>query len=600
MMKKLLIALAIAIVLVVGYLFTRLRREPARPDNSVAFTSLLKQQREKGRQDATHPERDVWYKNSLIYTLDIKMFKDSDGDGTGDIKGLISKLDYIRSLGTDIIWLPPFFPSPLQDDGYDISDYYKVDPRLGSMEDFKALITEAGKRGMRIMIDLVLNHTSVQHPWFQQSRQAGSGYRDWYVWSVNQPKNQNKGMVFLGYQDGTWSYDPVARANYYHRFYNYEPDLNTQNPVIKQEMDKIMRFWLATGIAGFRVDAVTYLTEKATPDKKDADFEHDYTILKRIRDLSDSVQPANIVLGEASVKAGQTGDFFGRYGESLNMVFNFYADQWIFYALATEDTRDLQKILESSRDIPLQSSWVYFLRNQDEMGMGKLNKAEKEKVYKVFAPEKNMQLYDRGVRRRLAPMMKNNQQWLKMAYSFLFSLQGVPMIRYGDEIGMGDDLNLNERMAVRTPMQWSDSINAGFSSSTKTLRPVISQDTSFNYRMVNVARSEKDSVSLLNWIKTLVALRKKYPGIVYGNQQYIKTGNDHVLAVRYDWNDTTIVIVHNFSKGPQQVNCTLENAGQYLQHLLSPGEKIARAISGNADYQISLEPYGYKWYEVVH
>jgi maltose alpha-D-glucosyltransferase/alpha-amylase len=599
-MKKILLILVTALAITGGFLMNRLGKPVPHPADTAAYTKLLKQQREKGGQDAAHTDRDIWYKNNLIYTLDIKMFKDSDGDGTGDIQGLISKLDYIKSLGAGIIWLPPFFPSPLQDDGYDISDYYKVDPRIGTMDDFKELIREAAKRGMHIIIDLVLNHTAVQHTWFQQARQPGSVSHDWYIWAAKAPKNQDKGMVFIGYQDGLWAYDSIAQSSYYHRFYNFEPDLNSQNPLVKQEMEKIMRFWLATGIAGFRVDAVTYLTEKADTTTRNAEFEHDYSILKRIRDISDSVHSSNIVLGEASVNAGQTDNFFGKNGESLNMIFNFYADQWIFYALATEDTRGLQKILEASRDIPLQSSWVYFLRNQDEMGMGKLSKTEKEKVYKVFAPEKNMQLYDRGVRRRLAPMLNNNGQWLKMAYSFLFSMQGVPLIRYGDEIGMGDDLNLNERLAVRTPMQWNDSINGGFSTNLKTLRPVISEDSIFSYRSINVARSEKDSSSLLHWIITLAQLRKNYPGIAYGNQQFIKTGNEHVLAVRYDWNGKMILIVHNFSKQQQQITCTLDGTG-YLQNILSPSEKLIHVRRLNmADYQFSIEPYGFAWYEAAH
>ena len=563
-----------------------------RPASSAAYLAALKKERIAAGQDSSAVKEKVWYKNSCIYTLDIKMFKDSDGDGIGDIKGLISQLDYLQWLGADILWLPPFFPSPLQDDGYDISNFYAVDPRLGSMDDFKTLVQSVKSRGMHIIIDLVLNHTSNQHPWFQQAKQSASTYHNWYLWSKKKPANENAGMVFLGYQDGIWQYDSGAGQYYYHRFYNFEPDLNTQYPAVKNEMDKVMRFWLSTGIDGFRVDAVTYLTEKANAEKKDAEFEHDYSLLQHIRQVANSASPANIVLGEASVMVDKTEDFFGKHGEALSMIFNFYADQRIFYAMATEDISKLRETLEASAHTPLQSAWVYFLRNQDEMGMGKLSAKEKQKVFEAFAPEEFMQLYKRGIRRRLAPMLNNQQQRLRMAYSFLFSLQGVPMLRYGDELGMGDNLTLTERLAVRTPMQWNDSnSSAGFSANSKTLRPVIT-DSVFSYHRINVAAAMNDNHSLLHYIRSFIQLRKKYPGIAYGRQQFIDAGAASVLAVKYSWNGSQIFILHNFSGHAATATLNATEIELPLQSIL-PSQPTITVKNGK--YNIILEPYGYRW-----
>lgn len=593
MKRRWIVTVIVALILVAVILFIK-KRQPGhpKPADEQGFVSALAAERQEGGQDAAHLVRDVWYKNSIIYTVDIKMFKDTDGDGIGDIKGLIQNLDYIKSLGTDIIWLPPFYPTMDNDDGYDITDYYHVDPRLGTMDDFKTLVEQAKQKGMRVIIDLVLNHTSINHPWFQESRSAQSPRHNWYIWSPEKPKSKESDLVFKGYQKEIWTYDSTAKEYYYHRFYNFEPDFNTQNPDVKNEMWHIMHFWLATGIAGFRIDAVTYLTEMANTSGKS--FDHDYTLLKQMRLMTDSVQPDNILLGEANVPSGESDKFFGKHGESLNMIFNFYADQRIFYAMATEDVTTLNKALNNSKDIPLQGDWVYFLRNQDEMGMGRFKESERQEVYRAFAPEKNMQLYDRGVRRRLAPMFGNNLQRLKMAYGFLYSLQGVPMMRYGDEIGMGDDLTLKERLAVRTPMQWDSSTNGGFSTAAKTFRPVISSGL-FGYKQVNVQRNEQDSASLLNWIKKLAAIRKANPAIAYGDWQIMDAGSKHVFAIQYNWNGSSILSVQNFSRQEQLVGIAAKKGETALQDMLNENKIVA---ADHGAFHLLLEPYGYRWYVV--
>ncbi len=581
---------------IVSYIiiFAACKSSPQKPTDDQTFWDSVKQERLLTQEDTTDIQKKVWYKNSFIYTLDVKVFKDSDGDGIGDINGLTSKLDYIKSLGTDIIWLAPFEPSPLKDDGYDMTDNYSIDPKLGTMQDFLNLVQEVKKRNMHLIIDLVFNHTSNEHPWFLKAAQGIEPWHSWYVWSKEKPKNEKEGLVFEGVQKDIWTYLPQAKAYYYHRFYDFMPDLNTQNPQVENELKNIMNFWLKTGIDGFRVDAVTYITEKADPTTKNAEFEHDYDLLKRMRKTVTAVSPNNILLGEASVSAKAHDDFFGKHGESLNMIFGFYVDQWLFYALAIEDAAPLQKMLEDDKSIPFQNAWVYFLRNQDEMGMGKLDKAEKQKVFNEFSPAKSMQLYNRGIRRRLAPMFHNELQRMKMAYSLMFSFQGIPMIRYGDEIGMGDDMNLPERFSVRTPMQWNDSVNAGFSAAAKTFRKVI--DTgAFSYHLVNVNKEEADTASLLNWIKKLVAIRKKYPAVAYGDWKIIYSGSPQVLAIRYDWNGHSILTLHNLSKDKQELKLKVQIPSKNLIDI--SGKSQSLPIDGDT-YKLTFPSYGYGWYEI--
>jgi maltose alpha-D-glucosyltransferase/alpha-amylase len=589
--KILIVAILIAVV-ALYFIFFQHKKVPQVPDNTTAFLHTLNEERITAHEPSiTNIDSSLWYKNSVIYTLDVKVFKDSDGDGIGDFKGLTSKLDYIKSLGMDIIWLAPFYPTPAMDDGYDITDYYKVEPRLGTMEDFQQFVGKANGLGIKVIIDLVFNHTSIQHSWFQQARDTNNNYHAWYVWSKERPENIDKSIVFEGVQKDIWTYDSTAKEYYNHSFYNFEPDLNLQNQQVKNELWKVMNYWLKTGISGFRIDAVTYLTQ--IPQTKGEDFKYNYDLLNQMRSLNQSANNKNVLLGEASVSSKKIDDFFGKEGERLNIVFNFYADQCLFYSLATEDGSKFKSAMNENKQIPLQCGWVYFLRNQDEMGMGKLSKKEQEKVFDAFGPQKNMQLYNRGVRLRLAPMFKNDQQRIRMAYSLMFSLPGDPMIRYGDEIGMGSDLNLKERLAVRTPMQWNDSISAGFSSSIKTIRPVI-KDGAFGYPNVNVQFELSDSSSLLNWMIKMIHLRKSLREITWGNWNFIETNSSHVIAMRYDWNEKSIITLHNLSNQPQQVKLKFNDDVTRLQSL----------INGNIDHihnnncRLFVKGYGYNWYIV--
>jgi maltose alpha-D-glucosyltransferase/alpha-amylase len=590
--KKIIITALIIVLAGSAYLIFHKKTPPEFPDNSQAFLQQLNKERKQVNEKlVTDYNKSLWYKNSIIYTLDVEVFKDSDGNGYGDFKGLTSKLDYIKSLGTDIIWLAPFYPTPNMDDGYDITDYFSVDPHVGTMEDFKEFVREANKRGMKVIIDLVFNHTSILHPWFQQAKNINSPYHSWYVWSKDKPKNIHDGIVFEGVQKDIWTYDSTAHEYYNHSFYNFEPDLNLQNLQVRNELFKVMKFWLQTGIAGFRIDAVTYLTQ--IPRTKNSNYDFDYDLLKTMRKVNDSSNSNNILLGEASVAKKQVDNFFGKYGEKLNIIFNFYADQCLFYSLATQDVSKFEDAMNQTKDLPLQNGWVYFLRNQDEMGMGKLSKKEQQKVFDAFGPQKNMQLYNRGVRLRLAPMFKNNQQQIRMAYSLMLSLSGDPMIRYGDEIGMGSDLNLKERLAVRTPMQWNNSISGGFSSNKKTVRPVIS-DGVFGYHNINVAAEQKDSASLLNWMIKMVRLRKAHPELTWGNWNFIKTNNPHVIVMRYDWNGRSIITIHNLSKDPQQIELKLNDKIYGLQSLIN--NNFEKASNGN--FKFNIKSYEYNWYEM--
>ena len=365
--------------------------------------------------------KDLWYKNTIIYSLDLETFMDANGDGTGDFRGLVRRLDYLHSLGIGTIWLAPFQPTPNRDNGYDISDYYGVDPRHGSSGYFVEFMHQANKRGIKVIIDLVVNHTSNQHPWFQNSRSdKNSPYRDWYLWSKKKPSDWNKGMVFPGVQEETWTYDRKAQAYYYHRFYDFQPDLNIENPQVREEIERIMGFWLELGVAGFRVDAVPFIIETSAPGKKEPDMMFKY--ISEMRRFLQWRRGDAVFLGEANVLPEVTKKYFGD-GDGIHMMFNFYVNQHLFYALATGDIEPLAEALEATRDIHPTAQWGQFLRNHDELDLGRLTDEQRAKVFEKFGPKKTMQLYDRGIRRRLAPMLGNRPQ-IELAYSVMFSLPG--------------------------------------------------------------------------------------------------------------------------------------------------------------------------------
>ena len=428
---------------------------------------------------------DLWYKNAVIYCLSVGTYMDSNGDGIGDFKGLMRRLDYLHGLGITAIWLMPFQVSPNRDDGYDVSDYYGVDPRYGTLGDFVEFTHGAKQRGIRVLIDLVVNHTSDQHPWFKEARRdPNSKYRDWYIWSKKKPPRADQGMVFPGVQKSTWSHDPEAKAWYFHRFYDFQPDLNTSNPEVQAEILKIMGFWIQLGVSGFRMDAVPFvISTKGANVRKP---EEQYDMLRFFREFLQWRQGDCIVLAEANVLPETDMEYFGKDGERMHMMFNFQVNQNLFAALASADTRPLIKAMKATKPRPATAQWGAFLRNHDELDLGRLSNQQREQVFAAFAPTPDMQLYNRGIRRRLAPMLDDDRRRLELAYSLLFTLPGTPVIRYGDELGMGDDLKLPERNCARTPMQWSNEPHGGFTQSDKPHVPVISGGP-YGYEHINAA-----------------------------------------------------------------------------------------------------------------
>ncbi len=526
---------------------------------------------------------DAWYRNSIIYNVDVDNFKDSDGDGIGDFRGLSEKLPYLDSLGVDVIWLSPFQPTPDMDDGYDVSDYYGIDPRLGSMADFESFMALAKSKNIKIIMDMVLNHTSIEHPWFSQARSDSTGeLRSRYNWLKVQPKDYDKGMVFEGVQTETWTYDEVAKSYYYHRFYNFQPDLNYRNKTVQREAIKVVRYWSAKGIKGFRLDAVPFIID--VPELGADQSAKMFGILDSIITGAKSIDSQTLLLGEANVEPKESVDYFGSKGQRLQMMFNFYANQYLFLSLADGVPKSLKKALNETRQKPGPSQWAYFLRNHDEIDLGRLSSAERNRVYEKFGPETNMQLYNRGIRRRLAPMLNNLKQ-LKMAYSLLYSLPGTPVIRSGEEIGMGDDLRLNERLSVRTPMQWDGSKNSGFSMAKDTFRPVISMGD-YRYQEVNVAKQLADSTALLPFIKKLVAIRKRAPEIGTADWRVLDVKADAVLAIAYAGKKGKLIAVHNFGAAASRFKLPVQDT---FTDLLT-------GKTYNADQsEIQIMPYGYFW-----
>ena len=539
---------------------------------------------------------DLWYKNAVIYCLSVSTFMDANGDGTGDFEGLMRRLDYLDGLGVTAIWLMPFQTSPCRDGGYDISNYYEVDPRYGTLGDFVEFTHAAQERGIRVIIDLVVNHTSDQHAWFQEARRdPHSRYRDWYVWSRKKPRGANKGMVFPGVQKSTWSYDSVARAWYFHRFYNFQPDLNTANPYVQAEILKIMGFWIQLGVSGFRMDAVPFvIATKGAGIVKPAE---QYDMLRSFREFLQWRQGDAIILAEANVLPETDLEYFGDDGDRMQMMFNFQANQNLFYALASGDSRPLQKALKSTKVRPATAQWGQFLRNHDELDLGRLTPAQRDTVFRAFGPEKEMQLYDRGIRRRLAPMLQGDRRRIELAYSLMFTLPGSPVLRYGDELGMGDNLSLKERECARTPMQWSTEPQAGFTKSDRPVQPVINFGP-FGYEHVNAAQQRRDPNSMLNWTERIIRMRKEVPEIGWGDFHIVPTRDPAVFAIRYDWRNNSVLFLHNLSGVPREVSFevgVIGQTGDLLVNLLS--EDHSRANEGGK-HRVLLEAYGYRWYRV--
>jgi maltose alpha-D-glucosyltransferase/alpha-amylase len=537
---------------------------------------------------------DLWYKNAIIYCLSVATFMDADGDGVGDFKGLMRRLDYLQGLGATALWLMPFQPSPGRDGGYDVADYYNVDPRYGGLGDFVEFTNACKQRGMRVLFDLVVNHTSDEHPWFREARRdPRSKYRDWYVWSKKKPKNASDGIVFPGFQTSTWTRDEVAKCWYFHRFYDFQPDLNTSNPEVQAEILKIMGFWVQLGVSGFRMDAVPFVISTKGPDV--ARPIEQYDMLREFREFLSWREGDAIVLAEANVLPDTDMRYFGASGERLQMMFNFQVNQNLFYALATADSRPLVRALKTTKPRPATAQWGQFLRNHDELDLGRLTGRQRQAIFAAFAPDTNMQLYERGIRRRLAPMLKGDRRKLELSYSLMLTLPGTPVIRYGDEIGMGDDLNLPERQAARTPMQWSTEPQGGFSTCQATVLPVISGGA-YGYEHLNVAVQRHDPNSFLNWIERMIRMRKEVPEVGWGDFEILHAGVPEVLAIRYDWRENSVVVVHNLDARSREIRLHSGLQGQdaaLLTNLLSGDHSTA---DKTGKHRILLEPYGYRWY----
>jgi trehalose synthase len=534
---------------------------------------------------------DQWWKNGVVYCLDAETFLDGDGDGVGDLAGLVERIDYLAGIGVSTLWLMPFYPSPDQDDGYDVTDFYGVDPRLGTLGQFVEVVRTARDRGLRVIIDLVVNHTSDQHPWFQAARaDRASPYRDWYVWADEPPEDNDLAETFPGDQGGVWSYDRKAGQYYLHRFYEHQPDLNVAHPAVREEIARIVGFWLQVGVSGFRVDAVPFLIELDGIAGAPSVDPHRY--LKDLRSFVQRRRGEAILLGEVNLPPRQQREFFGdEDGDELNLVFNFSVMQRIFLGLARQDATPVERALADLPPVPFDSQWATFLRNHDELTLDQLSESERQEVFDAFGPDPAMQLYGRGLRRRLPPMLDGHPQRIRMAYSLLLSLPGTPVLFYGEEIGMGENLEIEGRYSVRTPMQWSAEPNGGFSTvadPSKLRRPLPSGELGPEH--VNVADQRRDRDSLLNWFERLIRRRRECPELGFGTLEVLETGAPSVLAHRCDWEGSTVVAVHEL--GGHETEITLP---------ISDGDVLSDLL-GDTDHELpatlALEPYAARWFRV--
>ena len=540
------------------------------------------------------PIDDYWFKNAVIYCLNVATYMDFNGDGVGDFEGLSRRLDYLHGLGVTCIWLQPFYGSPGRDNGYDVSDFYGVHPKFGSAGDFVECMNHAQALGMRVVVDLVANHTSDQHPWFQAARSdPHSAYRDWYVWSKKRPRGHAQGTVFPPVQKTTWTRDTKSGLYYFHRFYEFQPDLNTHNPAYRDELYKVMGYWLQLGVSGFRMDAVPFLVERKGAHVKPV---KDFALLQEMRRFLQWRCRDAILLAEANVPASESMDYFGNEGDRLQMMLNFPVNQRVFYAFATQDVKPLQQaIRDTAANIPRDAQWVNFLRSHDELDLGRLTDAQRARVFEAFAPDPGMQLYGRGIRRRLAPMLGNDRRRMELAFSLLLALPGTPMLQYGDEIGLGEDLTLKEREATRTPMQWTSEPHGGFTRAKKAVLPVI-DDGVFGYPKVNVDAQRRDPNSFMNWLARLIRMRKECTEIAWGKCEVIETDAAPVLVLAYSFRGAAMVTLHNFADCAQTLQLRLKDPrGRRLVDMIHEEHSEA---DGRGRHEISLDSYGYRWYRV--
>ena len=544
-----------------------------------------------------------WYKDAIFYEVFVRAFFDSNGDGIGDLRGLTAKLDYLQWLGVDAIWMLPIFPSPLRDDGYDVSDYFNVHPDYGTLavdstaDDFRTLVGEAHRRGLRIIVELVPNHTSDQNPWFQASRDPNhpehEKYRDWYVWSETDEKYQGTRIIFLDYEPSNWTYDELRRAYYWHRFFYHQPDLNFDNVEVQRAILRVLQFWVDLGVDGFRVDATPYLYEREGTNCENLPETHAY--LKRVRQFVDAYAPGTMLLSEANQWPEDVLPYFGS-GDEFHMNFHFPLMPRIFMALAKADRTPIEQILARTPELPAGCQWATFLRCHDELTLEMVTAEERAFMWDFYAPEPRMRL-NLGIRRRLAPLLEDDRRRIEVANSILLTFIGSPVIYYGDEIGMGDNIWLEDRDGVRTPMQWDSSANAGFSTAPpeRLYDPVI-DDEVYGYRRVNVEAQRAAPDSLLNRMRELIRIRKAHLVFGRGALQMLEADPKAVLSYLRTSADETMLVLNNLSPEPQTVTVTLPaHAGKVPVDVLTGTRHPA--IEADS-YVIGLDGYGYRWFRL--
>ncbi|CAN5639488.1 maltose alpha-D-glucosyltransferase [soil metagenome] len=538
-------------------------------------------------------EQPLWYKDAVFYELHVKAFQDSNGDGVGDFRGLLERLDYVQELGVDVIWLLPYYPSPLRDDGYDIGDYYGIHPSYGNVQDFERFIEEAHRRGLKVIADLVLNHTSDQHQWFQRARRApkGSPERNYYVWSDSDELYSEARIIFTDTEPSNWTWDPVAEQYYWHRFFAHQPDLNWDNPEVKEKMFEVMEFWLDKGLDGFRADAVPYLIEREGTICENLPETHD--ILKEFRVRLDTRYEGRVLLAEANQWPDDVRPYFGD-GDEFHMAFHFPLMPRIFMAVRQGIRQPIVEIIEKTPAIPEDCQWCMFLRNHDELTLEMVTDEERDYMYQEYAGDPRMRL-NLGIRRRLAPLLDNDRRKIELLNSILFTMPGSPVIYYGDELGMGDNIYLGDRDGVRTPMQWSPDRNAGFSraEAARLYQPVIT-DSVYGYQAINVEAQQRSAFSLLQWMKRLIQVRKQHRAFGRGTIDFLEPNNPHVLAYLREYEGDVILVVNNLSGSAQAVQLDL---GRFSGR--TPVELLGQTAFLGVDetpYALTLSPYGFFWF----